>query len=45
MQNVEHSGHSTRDCEDWTVCFRPVKYDNGNADETASYASKGNTVL
>jgi len=29
MQNVEDWGHSTRECEDWTVYFRPVKYDNG----------------
>jgi len=24
-QNVEDWGHSTRECEDWTVYFRPVK--------------------
>jgi hypothetical protein len=35
-QNVEDWGHSTRQCEDWTVYFRPVKYDNGEANATAS---------
>ena len=28
MQNVEDWGHTTRECEDWTVYFRPVKYNN-----------------
>jgi len=44
-QNVEDWGHSTRQCEDWTVYFRPVKYNNGEANATASEVSKGKTVL
>jgi len=44
-QHVEDSGHSTRQCEDWTVYFRPVKYDNGEADATASEESEAYTVL
>jgi len=45
MQNVEDWGHTTRKCEDWTVYFRPVKYDNGEANEMASDVSKAKTVL
>jgi len=45
MQNVEEWGHSTREWEDWTVYFRPVQYDNGKADATASDVSKAKTVL
>ena len=37
--------HRTRQCEDWTVYFRPVKYDNGKANATASEVSKAKTVL
>jgi len=44
-QNVEDWGHSTRECEDWTVYFRHVKYDNGEANPTASYVSEAKTVL
>jgi len=44
-QNVEDWGHSTRECEDWTVYFRPVKYDNGEANATASDESEAKTVL
>jgi len=44
-QNVEDWGHSTRQCEDWTVYFRPVKYDNGEANATASEVSEAKTVL
>jgi len=44
-QNVEDWGHSTRDCEDWTVYFKPVKYDNGEANATASHVSESKTVL
>jgi len=45
-QNLEDWGHSTtRECEDWTVYFRPVKYDNGEANATASDVSESNTVL
>ena len=44
-QNVEDRGHSTRQCKDWTVYFRPVKYDNGEANATASEVSKAKTAL
>src|SRR5882757_5196150 len=36
MQNMEDRGHSTRQCEDWTVYFRPVIYDNGAANAKAN---------
>jgi len=29
MRNVDDWGHCTRECEDWTKYFRPVKYKNG----------------
>jgi len=45
MQNVEDWGHSTRECDDWTVYFRHVKYDNGEANATASNVSEAKTVL
>jgi hypothetical protein len=45
MQNVEDRGHSTRDCEDSTIYFKPVKYDNGEANATASEVSAVKTVL
>jgi len=44
-QNMEDRGHSTRECEDWTVYFTPVKYDNGEANATASDVSEVNTVF
>jgi len=44
-QNVEYCGHSTRECEDWTVYFRHVKYDNGEANATASDVSQATTIL
>jgi len=44
-QNVEDWGHSTKECEDKTVYFRPVKYDNGEANATASEVSEAKTVL
>jgi len=44
-QNVRDWGHSTRDCEDWTVYYKPVKYDNGEANATASDVSEAKTVL
>jgi len=44
-QNVEDWGHSTRECEDWTVYFRPVKYDNGEANATVNNVSQVKTVL
>jgi len=43
--NVEDWGHSTRKCEDWTVYFRHVKYDNGEANAIASDVSEAKTVL
>jgi len=43
--NVEDCGCSTRECEDWTVYFRPVKYDNGKTNATASDVSEAMTVL
>jgi hypothetical protein len=44
-QNVEDWGHSTREIDDWTVYFRHVKYDNGEANATASDVSEAKTVL
>jgi len=44
-QNVEDWGHSTRECEDWTVYFRHVKYDNSGANATASDVREAKTVL
>jgi hypothetical protein len=44
MQNVEDWGHSTRQCEDWTVYFRHVKYVNGDANATASDVSEVKTI-
>jgi len=44
-QNVEDWGHRIRECEDWTVYFRPVKYNNGKANATASDVSEAKTVL
>jgi len=43
--NVEDCGHSTRECEDWTVYFRHVQYDNGETNATASDVSQVKTVL
>ena len=44
-QNVKDWGHSTRECEDWAVYFRPVKYDNVEANATASDVSEAKSVL
>jgi len=44
-QNFVDWGHSTWECEDWTVYFKPVKYDNGEANATASDISEVKTVL
>jgi len=44
-QNVEDWRHSSTECEDWTVYFSPVKYDNGEADGLASKVSEAKTVL
>jgi len=45
MLTLEDWGYSTRECEDCTVHFRPLKYDNGEANETASDLSEAKTVL
>jgi len=44
MQNVEDWGRSTRECEDWIVYFRHVKYVNGKANATASDVSEAKTI-
>jgi len=44
-QNEEDTGHSIGEWEDWTLGFRPVKYDNGEANATASDVSEAKTVL
>jgi hypothetical protein len=36
MQKVEDWGHSTSECEHWTVYFRHVKYDNCKANATSA---------
>jgi len=43
-QNVENWGHSTRECKDWTVYFRPVKDDYGGENATGSDVSEATTV-
>ena len=43
-QNVEDCRHSTRECEDWTVYFRHVKYVNGEANAMASDISEAKTI-
>jgi hypothetical protein len=45
MQNVEDWGHSSRECEDWNVYFRHVKYDNGEVHAMARAVSESKTVL
>jgi len=45
MHNVEDWEQSTRECEDWTLYFRPVKYNNGKANAIASYVSEAKIVL
>jgi len=45
MHNVENRGHSTRECENWTVYIRHVKFDNGEANATASNDFQAKTVL
>jgi len=44
-QNVEDWGRSSRECEDWTVYFRPAKYNNSEANATASDVFEAKTVL
>ena len=43
-QNVEDSGHSAGEFEDWTVYFRRVKYVDGEANSTASDVSEAKTI-
>jgi hypothetical protein len=42
---LEDWRYSTREFEDWTVYFRPVNYDNGKANATASDEGEAKTVL
>jgi hypothetical protein len=44
-QNVEVRGPSTRACQDWTVHFSSVKYDNRKQNVMASDVSEANTGL
>jgi len=44
-QNVGDWGYSTRECEDWTENLRPVKYDGGEVNATASAVCEAKTVL
>jgi len=45
IQNVEDWRHSTRECEDQTVYFRPVKYNNCEANATARNLSEAKTCI
>jgi len=45
MQNVEDWRYSTRECDNWTVYFRPEKYNNSEANAMASDVSEAKTVL
>jgi len=45
LQNVEDCAHSTRECDEWTVYFRPVKYANEEANAIPSNVSNGKTAL
>jgi len=44
-QTVEDWGLRTRECADWTVYFRPVKYNNDEANARARNVSKAKTVF
>jgi hypothetical protein len=44
-QTLEDRGYCTTECEDWTVCIRPVKSDNGEANATASDVCTAKAVL
>ena len=44
-QTLEDWGYSTRECEDCTVYFRHVKYDNGGANAMASDVCEAKPVL
>jgi hypothetical protein len=43
-QNVEDWGRCTRECENWTVYFRHVKYVNGEVNAMASDVSEAKTI-
>jgi len=43
--NLYDWGNSARECEDWTVYFWPGKYDNGEANATASDVCEAKTAL
>jgi hypothetical protein len=45
MQTLEGGGYSTMEGEDSTVNFRPVKYDNGDANVIVSNVCEAKTVL
>jgi len=45
LHHVEDWEHSTRECEDWTVYFRPVKCDNSEGNKMANDVSYPKTVL
>jgi hypothetical protein len=44
-QNVKNSGHSIKECKDWTAYFRPAKYNNGKPNAMASDVSEAKAVL
>jgi len=43
--NVKTREHSIRECDDWTVYFRPVKNNNGKGNAIASNVPEVKTVL
>jgi hypothetical protein len=43
-QNLEVCKYSTSECEDWTVYYRPVKFDYGEANAMASNVSEVKTI-
>jgi len=44
-QNVKDWVHCTRECEHWTVYFKLVKYNNGEANAMASHVSKAQSIV
>jgi hypothetical protein len=44
MQKVEDCGYSTGECTEWTVYFRHVKYDIGEANATVRDVSEAKTI-
>jgi len=44
-RNVEDWRYSTTECEDWTVYFRPIKSNNGEANAMATNVSEAKTEL